>query len=77
MANETELLFNELLIALQQFAEGRPSSASTNGSMKVPDLENHVLELERMLQKEKAEFEVMYLFFFLPLFIYSLDGSYV
>jgi len=56
VANRTELLFNEVLNSLQQVTEGRPSSA-TNGNMKVPEL-NHILELEAMLQKEKAEFEV-------------------
>ncbi|ONK75153.1 uncharacterized protein A4U43_C03F13910 [Asparagus officinalis] len=58
VANRTQLLFNEVVNALQQIAEGRPtSSASTNGSMKIPELRNHILELEKMLQKEKVEFE--------------------
>lgn len=58
MAKRIQLLFNEVSDALQQLAEGKPSSAPTNSNMKMPEVRNHILELEVMLQKEKAEFEV-------------------
>lgn len=55
MTDGAELLFNEILNALHQIAEKK----CINGSMKVPELRHHIVELEGILQKEKAEFEVI------------------
>ncbi|XP_010937259.1 1-phosphatidylinositol-3-phosphate 5-kinase FAB1B [Elaeis guineensis] len=53
VADGAELLFNEILNALHQIAEKK----LINGSMKVPELRHHIVELEGILEKEKAEFE--------------------
>ena len=62
MVDRAELLFSEVLNALSQIAEKRSASSPLNGSMKIPESRRQLGELEGILQKEKAEFEVGYLF---------------
>lgn len=58
MADRAELLFSEVLNALSQIAQkkfGKEAPLTTN---KIPEQRHQTIELEGMLQKERAEFEV-------------------
>lgn len=61
VANSTELLFNEVLTVLAKLKEKRPSTGSLDGNVKVLESRKNIVELEEMLQVEKAEFEVYFL----------------
>ncbi|XP_008797353.2 1-phosphatidylinositol-3-phosphate 5-kinase FAB1A-like isoform X2 [Phoenix dactylifera] len=57
VAEAAELLFTEVLNALCQISERKPKTGSLDGNMKVSELRRAIVELEGILQKEKAEFE--------------------
>ncbi|OAY36330.1 1-phosphatidylinositol-3-phosphate 5-kinase FAB1B isoform X2 [Manihot esculenta] len=58
VVDRAELLFSEVLNALSQIAEKRPSAGPPNSVTKLPESRGQIGELEVMLKKEKAEFEV-------------------
>lgn len=62
MVDRAEFLFSEVLNALCQIAEKRSGSGPLNSGMKTPETRRRIAELEAMLQKEKAEFEVRFIF---------------
>lgn len=62
MVVQAEFLFSEVLNALCQIAEKRSVSGPLNNGMKIPETRRQIAELEAMLQKEKAEFEVRFFF---------------
>lgn len=55
--NGAELLFSEVQNALSNLVEQK-SSVLLNSGVKVPEARHQMTDLEEMLQKEKAEFEV-------------------
>ncbi|KAJ0983756.1 hypothetical protein J5N97_002112 [Dioscorea zingiberensis] len=58
VADKAELLFSEVLNSICKIAEKKPDTGTVNGgNMKVVESRRHVVDLELMLQKEKAEFE--------------------
>ncbi|XP_010917372.2 1-phosphatidylinositol-3-phosphate 5-kinase FAB1B [Elaeis guineensis] len=57
VAELAELLFTEVLNDLRQIAERKPNTGSFDGNMKVTESRRATIELEGILQKEKAEFE--------------------
>lgn len=61
VANSTELLFNEVLTVLAKLKEKGPSTGSLDGNVKILESRKNIVELEEMLQVEKAEFEVYFL----------------
>lgn len=60
MVDRAELLFSEVLNALCQIAEKRSSDGPLISGTKAPEIRRRIAELEGMLQKEKAEFEVRF-----------------
>ncbi|KAF8393694.1 hypothetical protein HHK36_021941 [Tetracentron sinense] len=64
VVDRAELLFTEVLNALCLISEKRSGTRSLNNGMKPPKARRRVAELEGMLQKEKAEFEVGLRFMF-------------
>lgn len=56
VVRRSELLFSEILNTLSQMAEKRHVTGSINGNMKRS--KRQISDLEVMLRKEKAEFEV-------------------
>lgn len=64
MVDQAELLFSEVLNALCQIAKKGSGTGPLNSGMKTPETMRRIAELEGMLQKEKADFEVR------PFFIY-------
>ena len=58
MVDRAELLFSEVLNALCQIEKKRSGTGSFHSGMKSPGTKRRIAELEGMLQKEKAEFEV-------------------
>jgi hypothetical protein len=58
VVDRAELLFSEVLNALCQIEKKRSGSGSLQSGMKTPGTKRRIAELEGMLQKEKAEFEV-------------------
>lgn len=60
MVNRAELLLSEVLNALSQISEKRCKIEQLNSGMKLPELRRQIAELELMLQKEMAEFEVRF-----------------
>ncbi|KAI4330460.1 hypothetical protein MLD38_028749 [Melastoma candidum] len=57
VVNRAELLFSEVLNALSQIAEKRLVGAHSTYGASSSDLKHHISELEKLLQKEKSEFE--------------------
>ncbi|KAK1308450.1 1-phosphatidylinositol-3-phosphate 5-kinase FAB1B [Acorus calamus] len=57
VSSMAELLFSEVLNALRQIEERKPSTGSLNCDIKVPESRYCIVKLESLLQKEKAEFE--------------------
>ncbi|MQL80211.1 hypothetical protein Taro_012653, partial [Colocasia esculenta] len=57
VAERADLLFSEVLNALRQIAEKRPSTGSVNNSAKLLECRHCIMDLERILQKEKAQCE--------------------
>nr|XP_043636882.1 1-phosphatidylinositol-3-phosphate 5-kinase FAB1B-like [Erigeron canadensis] len=57
VVTRAELLFSEILNALTQMAEKKLGKSSVNSSPCMPQSRRHMVYLEEMLQKEKAEFE--------------------
>ncbi|KAL5698578.1 1-phosphatidylinositol-3-phosphate 5-kinase [Ranunculus cassubicifolius] len=57
LVDKAKLLFTEVLNALSQIAEKRFGTGSVDSSLRVSESRRRIGELERMLQKEKAEFE--------------------
>jgi len=56
-----ELLFTEVCNALNQITEKLSRSGLLeSGGTKACGLRKHILDLERMLKKEKEEFEVLF-----------------
>ncbi|KAG8087483.1 hypothetical protein GUJ93_ZPchr0010g10302 [Zizania palustris] len=56
VVDSAELLFTEVLNALHQISEGRPITGSFDGNMKILELRRNIMELEEILQIEKADF---------------------
>ncbi|KAG8047616.1 hypothetical protein GUJ93_ZPchr0008g12981 [Zizania palustris] len=56
VVDSAELLFTEVLNALHQISEGRPITGSFDGNMKILKLRRSIMELEEILQAEKADF---------------------
>jgi hypothetical protein len=63
VVDSAELLFTEVLNALHQISEGRPITGSFDGNMKILELRRNIMELEEILQIEKADFTVNYYFY--------------
>lgn len=57
VADNATCLFTQVLNALHQIAEAKPKTASLDSNMKVLESRRMIVELEGMLQKERAEFE--------------------
>ncbi|PWA48113.1 Chaperonin Cpn60/TCP-1 [Artemisia annua] len=57
VVGRAELLFSEILNALTQMAEKKFGKTPGNGSTNMPPSRRQLADLEKMLQKEKAEFE--------------------
>ena len=62
MGHRAELLFTELHNALNQILETRPISGTPDGGKKAPESSHQIVELEEMLQKEREDFEVVYVY---------------
>ncbi|KAG6736171.1 hypothetical protein POTOM_061102 [Populus tomentosa] len=60
VVNRAELLLSEVLNALSQISEKRCKIEQLNSGMKLPELRRQIAELELMLHKEMAEFEVRF-----------------
>lgn len=58
MVDRAELLFSEVLNTLCQIEKKKYGSGSLHSGMKTLGTKRRIAELEGMLQKEKAEFEV-------------------
>ncbi|KQJ98517.1 1-phosphatidylinositol-3-phosphate 5-kinase FAB1A [Brachypodium distachyon] len=56
VVDSAELLFTEVLNALHQISEKRPITGSLDGNMKILELRRNIVELEDILQEEKADF---------------------
>ncbi|XP_072995253.1 1-phosphatidylinositol-3-phosphate 5-kinase FAB1B-like [Typha latifolia] len=56
VADTARLLFTEVKNALQQISERRLNTGSVVGNVKILDIRRNIVELEGMLQVEKAEF---------------------
>lgn len=75
--NRAELLFSEVQNALSKLEEQK-SSVLLNSGVKLPEARHQMADLEEMLQKEKAEFEVLVLLanaevFFLKFLYYVIE----
>ncbi|GLT59993.1 hypothetical protein SLA2020_327840 [Shorea laevis] len=57
VADRAELLFSEVLNALSQIAEKKFGKEALLSTIKVPEQRHQTIELEGMLQKERAEFK--------------------
>lgn len=69
VVDSAELLFTEVLNALHQISERRPITGSFDGNIKILELRRNIMELEDILQAEKADFTVK-LFYALYLMFY-------
>jgi 1-phosphatidylinositol-3-phosphate 5-kinase len=58
VVDRAELLFSEVLNALCLIEEKRSGAGPLNNGMKNPETRRRIADLEGLLQKEKAEFEV-------------------
>lgn len=56
VVDSAELLFTEVLNALHQISEKRPITGSFDGNVKILELRRNIVELEDILQVEKADF---------------------
>ncbi|KAL6859399.1 hypothetical protein ACP4OV_017658 [Aristida adscensionis] len=54
--DSAELLFTDVLNTLCQVSERRPITGSFDGNLKILEFRRHIVELEEILQKEKADF---------------------
>jgi 1-phosphatidylinositol-3-phosphate 5-kinase len=59
VVDSAELLFTEVLNALHQISEKRPITGSFDGNIKILELRRNIVELEDILQAEKADFTVI------------------
>ncbi|XP_022715367.1 1-phosphatidylinositol-3-phosphate 5-kinase FAB1B-like isoform X2 [Durio zibethinus] len=57
VVDRAELLFSEVLNSLSKIAENKIGTGPPNRITKTPELRQQIAELERILQKEKLEFE--------------------
>lgn len=71
VVSRAELLFSEILNALTQMAEKKFGKSSANSSVNMSQSRRQLADLEAMLQKEKAEFEVI-----LFLYIYIIQDPF-
>lgn len=58
VVDRAELLFSEVLNALRQISENSSVNGPLGINTRTSESRNKISELEGMLQKEKAEFEV-------------------